>query len=230
MAGYIKVDFKKTAAYLKNLNRDQIPFAAAVTLTRIAQGAQKKIQRGMGTPFKLRSARRLKGGVRIKAARKKDFKRGTMSSTVRHIDRFMALHAVGGTKTAGRHKHVAIPTRELLAKGPRTATGKIKTRFKPKRIISKIKGHRSNPRKRKWGRHRIPARPFIMEVAGVPLIAQRTGPGQYPLRYLWGMQRKATIKATWPFIEQAEAFANKNFQGIFSHEFKRALLRATSKK
>ena len=220
---HVKVDYKKTKEWLAGVNRRQIPFVAAVTLTKVAQGAQKNLQRGLGTYFTLRSPRRLKAGIRIKPARKTEFKRGTMHSAVFDIDRFMALHVFGGKKTAARSKYVSIPRLDLLAQGIRTATGKVKKAKTPHSMIMKIKGQRSNVRKRKWGRHRKP-RPFLQEGAtGQPFIAVRQGPGRHPWTFLWGFNRMATIKSVWPFFEKAEQFAIKNSQKIFSASFKKAL-------
>jgi len=218
----VEIDFKKTFRAIERYNQRQIPFAAAVTLTRLAQGSQLRIRSEMDKFFNLRSKRRMLQGVRIKPARKADFKRDTMHSEVNDIDRFMPLHVTGGIKRPGRHRYVAIPRDDLLAQGARTATGKIKKRLTPRAMIAKIKATRIG-RPRKKGRHRKP-RPFLFEsTAGLPFIAVRVGPERKPLKYLWGMSSRAKIDKTWPFVQTVEQYVLKNAGQIFSKEFKRAL-------
>lgn len=222
---HVHVDFKKTAAFLDNMNRNQIPFVAAVTLTRLAQQSQGNLRGGLKKYFTLRSGRRLKSGIRIKTARKSDFKRGTMHSAVFDIDKFMGLHVLGGKKTALKTKYVSIPKDFILSKGARSSTGAIKARFKPKRMIALIKSRRKARRKAKRGRTRMP-RPFLQEgPTGQPFIAQRVGAGKYPLNFLWGFSRRARIKEVWPFFKTAENIAKNKTAIIFTKEFRKAIAR-----
>jgi len=223
MKPYIHVDFKKTKAWLDGIGRNQIPFAAALTLTRLAQESQGDLRQDMGKFFTLRSERRLKGGIRIKPARKADFKRGTMYSEVKDIDRFMALHVIGGTKKPFKKRYVAIPSRESIAQGVRTTSGAIKAAKKPSRIASRIKAFKKNPRKRKWGRHRKP-RPFMQpRSTGQPFIAERIGPERLPLRFLWGFSKAARVEAKWPFFETAYNVALKKTHSVFTEAFTQSL-------
>lgn len=216
----VRVNFKDTKQYIDNLNDRQLPFVAALTLTRLAQGSQKQLQAEMGRFFTLRSKRRLQRGIRIKAAKKADFKRGNMHSLVMDIDRFMALHTAGGIKKPERHRFISIPTDELLERGARTTTGAMKKRWRPKTLIAQTKQER---RQTKRGRHRKP-RPFVMEVrGGQPMIAERVGHEKHPVIFLFGLDPKATIKKTWPFVETVYRHVFKNSGRVFNKEYRRII-------
>jgi hypothetical protein len=77
----------------------QIPYAAAISLTRTAQELQDEIRKGMPSAFTLRRQWVVQG-IRIKSARK-DF----LQAEVYSRDPFMTLQETGGTKTS-IHKRV----------------------------------------------------------------------------------------------------------------------------
>lgn len=90
------------AAFGRKLN--QIPFATALTLTRIAQDAQLEVRRELRSRFVLRN-NWVSGGIRFSPARKDH-----LVSTVSSRDYFMVLQETGGVKTARRSKDIAIPS------------------------------------------------------------------------------------------------------------------------
>lgn len=215
----ITVDFRATDIYLERLEQSQIPFTMAVTLTRLAQQSQKRIRRKMPSQFEIRSKRVIQG-VRIKPARKADFKRGTINSQVLDIDEFMAIHTTGGIKRPSRHRYLSVPRQALKDRGHRTKTGKVKKRFKPSVMIAKIKAQRTARHPKKKGR-RGPRRPFIMDINGQPVIAQRKSSKRFPLIYFWGMTTNARIRKRWPFEETVEQVVRRNYVKTFIREYKR---------
>lgn len=221
---YLVAKTDKAAAYLRRLREDQIPYVTAVTLTRLAQGSQTKIRSSLGQFFTIRNPHRIKAGVRIETARKSDFKSGAMHSVVKDIDEFMNPQAWGGTKEPSKSKYLAIPTDEFLAKGIRTSTGSIKTKFKPKQLLraGKLKGP-----KRKHGRIRNP-KPFVFKGHwGNAVVAVRAGRERFPLFYLYNFNPKAKIPKRWPFLDIVKRFVNREATATFSREFEKAL--ATSR-
>lgn len=88
------------AAFGRKLN--QIPFATALTLTRIAQDAQLEVRRELGRRFFIRNTW-VERGILFSPARK-----DTLVATVFSRDDFMVLQETGGTKTP-RGKSVAVP-------------------------------------------------------------------------------------------------------------------------
>ena len=219
---YVDVDFIKTQRWLTQAERNQIPFAAAVTLTRLAQGSQIALRNGLSQVFTLRADRRIKAGIRIKPAKKGDFKRQTMNSQVNDVDNFMALHVSGGTKRPSQGRYVAVPAAGLQVKSFRTASGKVKRRFKPATMFSKMKERKTNRRTPKRGRHRAP-KPFANQAGGQVFMAQRIGPSKYPLRFLWGFERSTTIKKTWRYVETVEQHVKIHAGPVFNAQLQQAL-------
>lgn len=110
---FIKVDIETAATRfdLNKLQKEQIPFATALALTRTAQDAQRFIKDDMPRRFTIRRKFVLKG-VKIVPAKKRDIINfGLASSEVFSKDRFMWIHEPGGVKKApSGKKHLAIPS------------------------------------------------------------------------------------------------------------------------
>lgn len=217
----IKADFRQALQAVKGIADRQIPFATAVTLTRLAQGSQRRIQNEMDQHFVLRSKERMIKGVRIKPAKKRDFKSGNIHSVVRDIDKFMGIHTTGGKKKATKSKYVAVPTDPLLEKGVRTGSGKMKKSWRPASLIAKSK---KMGRPRKWGRHRKP-KPFVIAEtqSGQPIIAIRKGNARRPIEALFVFHQNTDIPKGWPFVETVRDYCFKNADSLFAQEFRKAV-------
>jgi len=199
--------------------KDQIPYATALALTRLAQGAQVAVKTQAHYAFELRNPRRIEAGIRITPARKQDFRRGDIHSEVYDIDPFMALQETGGRKTASSGS-LAIPD-ELVHTKKRTATGSIKKAWKPTTLIRRQRDQPGRPRK--WGRHRKP-RPFIMHYGSSGgSIAIRAGHERYPLIYLYHFKRAAKISPRFQFIRTVDRWVAKEFGRQFAMAMQRAL-------
>ena len=126
----VDTDITKLHHFLNESVRKQIPFATAVALTRVAQGAVNEVRGTLPRKFNLRS-HRLPKGIQMNRAEKKDWP--NITADVGSKDDFMVLQETGGIKKAKSGSHVAVPTR--LVK--RTKGGKIRKAQKPSSIMVK---------------------------------------------------------------------------------------------
>lgn len=173
------------------LKRDQVPFATAVALTRVAQQARLSVQAQMGQTFTLRSPRVVKT-IRINAARKRD---RPIRSEVGILDQFLADHATGAVRKATKSRRLAIPTKFAASK--RTRGGKIRAGMKPRRILQ-----------RKGGRVEGEGnRATILRGAG-------RGAGRKLLR-MFMLRSRVKIDETWPFEKQVVRKAKANYGAEF---------------
>jgi hypothetical protein len=100
------VNAKDVIAGLQDIQKDQIPFVLAKSLTKVAQLAQKKIQGGLSKRFHLRRQDWEEKGVVITPAQKKD-----ASPEARVEDRhdYMIRQETGDNKTPTSGTHLAVP-------------------------------------------------------------------------------------------------------------------------
>ena len=108
----------------RQIAKDQVPFATALALTRLAQRGQEAGRDRLSSEFKLRS-RWVRNGLRIKRAEKRDWPNPV--AIVGHRDEYMVLHETGGMKRARGGGRVLIPTRLVR----RTSAGRIRKRQRP---------------------------------------------------------------------------------------------------
>ena len=218
----IRTDIEALERDLTRLQAQQVPFVAAVTLTRLAQESQARIRAELPSNFTIRSGNRLPAGVRIQTARKADFQRGTIHSRVFDVDEFLTIHTTGGDKKPGLSKSLAIPDPDFV-KNARTSSGAIRKTQKPAAQFMKIKTALSKRKGGKRGRKRRPL-PFIIQKRnGQIAIAKREGPERYPLEFLYGFHGKAKIDKRWPFIKTVEDIINTRLAQIWRQELTRAL-------
>ena len=111
-----KVDVSEAVAGLHELQKEQIPFALAKTLTGCAQAGQSKVKEGLDSKFDLKNTFTQRG-IRIKPAEKNSARIEadvhTYTETPSHPD-YMAPQEEGGEKIPwGGHHYIAVPTRYL---------------------------------------------------------------------------------------------------------------------
>lgn len=221
----INLNIKPVIKALNAIEREQLPFVVAKTLTEIAKGAQKAVQKQTDRKFHSRSEW-VKKGVRIETAKKKTVQRyGFGEAIVKHIDDYMTPQETGGEKKLLSHgkstkrKAIAIPEKNI-AEQMRGSSGAIQKKFKPKTLLNKPA---SSGRPRKWGRHKK-AKPFIMtsNTNDHVVIAMRKGNERYPLKYLYVLAHRAKIKPRYDFRKIVKGYA----EGTFSKKFAENMMAA----
>ena len=98
----VKHDLDKASKHLRLWERDQLPYASALGLTRIAKRAQTKVKRNIPRRFIMRK-KWIQTGIRINPATKQQ-----LWSRVYSRDDFMALQETGGIKRPQR-RALSIP-------------------------------------------------------------------------------------------------------------------------
>ena len=145
------VDVSEAVAGLDDLQKRQIPFALAKTLTGCAKYAQRAVQANLGIKFQLRN-NFTKQGIRIKPASKSgavieaDVHTDTANRSTGAPD-YLLLQEEGGEKVphAGR-QFLAIPTKYLRQMAPTT----IPAELRPRNLLGAV-GGRYTAFKRKTG-------------------------------------------------------------------------------
>jgi hypothetical protein len=188
---------------IRNLAKDQIPFATAVALTRVAQDAREEVVSKMPEHFTVRSKRVL-AGVKIDPARKADWPR--CFSRVGTLDQFMALQVTGGVKRPQKGAaHIAVPTRLIK----RTATGAVPGSKKPRRLRDRKDVFLDAQKIRQ----RFSARQ-VLDVRAANL----GGVGTF-----YSLVREAKVPPIWPMPAEVERSAGSTYEAHFARELTAAI-------
>jgi hypothetical protein len=216
----VRIDIKPTIAALSALEKEQVPFVVAKTLTDVALGSQRVIREGMPNRFNIRSRYEIVG-VRIEPAKKIDIKNyGLAEAVVKHIDPCMALHETGGEKIPKTARAIAIPEKKFEQTGIRGSSGAIKRKYRPAQLLRDFNQQRHHGRKR--GKHGKP-KPFIVAKNGRVFVAIRSTASRYPLDYLYVFAARAHIKPRFDFQKTVEQYVAGNFEKKFAENMLAAL-------
>jgi hypothetical protein len=128
----INVDISGAVLDLNNIERSQLPYAAARALTKTVQDAQYAVRKKMFSVFTIRNAW-TQQNVRITPAKKTNLYAEVYADTSnKKAPNYLNLQEFGGEKIAhGGHKYIAIPIRENLGLGPASVIPK---RLQPSRL------------------------------------------------------------------------------------------------
>jgi hypothetical protein len=170
----IHCDTRQFEKGIRDLYRDQIPFAAALALTRTAQDAQAAVKANLPKQFIIRRPW-TQGGIRIESAKKKDWP--LVAASVGSIDPYMVdfeeggLHVNEGTRNAARkEKSFVIPSQVRKMYGIANSSVITKRRW-PGQLVADHSIHKEMPgmvgtrRGVKNGRRRQ-GKPFLLSIAG----------------------------------------------------------------
>ena len=238
----ITSDVAKVAKlFAGRLNAKNIRYATAVSLTRLAQGAQQRIQKDMpkesGGPFYVRRKWVL-SGIRIKAASPSGLKSEVYSLDSGGRRPFMRIQESGGIRTPLIADHLAVPTK-WAQPNKRTL---IRNEMKPKSLLGEAvavknpQAHVTVMRQtgfdKKITRGRGTAKVIVREKinfsspyktllvkgkrAGTKFILVKVG-GKY--RVAWRLIPKAKIKQTHFVAGPASRFVIANAEGILMQNF-----------
>lgn len=218
----IVMDTKATRKSLTFLQREQYPFALAKSLTLMAKKAQGRVRRVSERKFKLKSRFTLRN-IRIEPSRKADVRRGIANSAVftdKRIVNYMVGHEEGETRIGA--KFLTIPSRDLKKKGFRTASGRVKKKFRPSELLKGNANNKSGINQAKKSRKR---KAFIISgKGGMPLIVRRQNlKNSKPLELLYILKRNIGIRERWTFEKQVRVSVTLNFERIFSREMNNAI-------
>lgn len=220
----IVMDTKATRKDLKFLERDQYPFALAVSLTKTAKGAQERVQRVSKRKFNIRSRYTLRN-IRIEPSSKADVRRGIAESAVFTDDRivnYMVGHEGGQIRRGQKSRFIAIPGPALKKQVFRGAGGRVKKRFRPSVLLQGMSKNRAGVNQKKKSRSR---RAFIVSGKGnTSLIVRRQTVGNSkPLELLYTLKKTVDVKKNWDFEKNVRVSVKLNFKRIFEHEMRKAI-------
>jgi hypothetical protein len=218
------------AAAFQRLAADQLPFATAVALTRVAQDARDKERKQLDATFKVRSRRRIEQGIQVNRAEKRDWPRPRAEVGLR--DEFMARHVTGGDKEPKPGtRHVAIPTR-FVQRGPR---GSVVFRDKPRQIRNRNGGFVTDSRGVPTGGASPAGDGLIRERVDAKLERRQKVEGfgrkrrqlsrvsRLDTMTLFLLRSKVRIDATWPFPKGVQGTVADRYPYHFRVEYEAAM-------
>jgi len=200
----IKTDFAGALKGLDSLTYKQLPFASALTLTRLAQMSQDELRSKLPGDFTLRN-NWVQKGIVIEAAKKKDWP--FQSAQVGSRDYFMALHAVGGIKRPKEGTNLALPRAIRPNK-----TDLVKRKDWPSRLLKK-KGKNA---------------PYLFtSKKGKKMVAMNLeGPSQirnFSRIILYRFTRQSQIKRDWPIDTRTEVLVQRQYFSVFGRVLAEAI-------
>lgn len=172
---------------------NQVPFAAAMALTRTAQDAQLELRRQLPQRFTIRNTW-VSQGIRIVPATKT-----SLQSVVFSRDDFMVRQETGGTKTPTSGSSIAVPEGVRVNK-----RGIVTAANRPRRLLEK-------------------PRTFIATIGGVRGIWQRTTKQRLPLRLLYALVPAVRVAARFGFEATIRKIVDQRFSRQFELAFLTAL-------
>jgi hypothetical protein len=135
------VDVSEAVAGLADVEKRQIPFALAKTLTGCAKAGQAKVQGGLNAKFTLRNTF-TRQGIRIKPAEKNgavieaDVHSDTANRSTGAPDYLLAQEEGGEKVPHGGREYLAVPTRYLRQMAP----GAIPAELRPRNLLGAVGG------------------------------------------------------------------------------------------
>lgn len=203
----VQHQFEEFVRGLKFFEKDQLPFAAALALTRTAQKGQAIAREQAARAFHLHT-KYLANDIRILPAKKADFFSGRMHADIYtgvNASHYLGMHEAGGTKepTMGLRrnirprKNISIPGYDL-PEAAISATGRLVDKYKPGTLLARFFAVAAGAAPKKRGKAKK-NEAFILHSNGQAMIVRRTGKGRWPLEILFNLEPKARIRPRFGF-------------------------------
>lgn len=197
----VRSNFDDLVRYLDAAAAKQIPFVAAVSLTRLAQEGRADVIASLPEHFTLRGTW-LQRGIRYRPAEKRAWPK--TASWVGSVDDFMEAQEVGGEKRPRSGKHLgepfeARPTKE--AKVPPSKWPGRQLRRKRTFVTTLRRGSRK----------------------GSLAVVRRATTEQFPLQVLYVLRKSVQVRPRLGMRETVQATMNAKLPSIFSAELQKAL-------
>lgn len=229
----VTVDVSEALAGLDELQKRQIPFALAKTLTGCAKRSQAGVQESLGGKFTLRNKFTLQG-IRIKPAEKN----GAVIEADVHTDTanrssgapdYLLAQDEGAEKTPyGGHAFIAVPTRYFRQK---FGNGAIRAELRPKNLLGAVGGRFTTITRRK---HQIALKNqrivagyvfFIQDLKdGHKAIMGRDADGHDPEPFYF-LISEAKIKPILEMEKTVDAAVQKAFPELWKENWREIMAR-----
>ncbi len=219
----VQMDYRATHRALKNVQKEQFPWAYTQALNKVAKLAQHAVRTQTRLEFDLHTEY-IPRGVLVEFARKSDLKnfKSAYSAvfTSRKITPFMAWHETGGIRRP-RGRSMTLPGPNIHKYKFKTSTGKVRKPWKPVQLLNKGRAIAKGTHKK----GRLTRAPFIIPRKGSKpaMVVRRVTRGARGLEVLYTFQPMAIIKPTWGFAETVDRIAKRFFPQVMRKEFAKAL-------
>ncbi|MCU1285901.1 MAG: hypothetical protein JWO13_2251 [Acidobacteriales bacterium] len=202
----------EVSAEMRDIYKNQIPFATARAITKTLGDAQKYIRTDILTKnFTLRHAAFIKAGVRITPATKQK-----LEGVIQDIDRFMALQETGGTKFP-YGSAIAVP---IVGGARKSSTSLVRDADRPHALMASGMGFIRNGIMYKRGADYKRARKY-MKVLGPG--AAMMGVARSKVTAMYVLVPRASLKPRYEFQKAVYTMVAANWRVNFADSFQVAV-------
>jgi len=217
------IDDRQLRRWLKDYPK-QIKYAAAVTLTKMAQDAQTQIVKELPSNFTLYGrntwwAKNRPTGIKIKAARKNNLQSEVFTGPGQH---WAARQEFGKSKTGRAGKNLIIPI--YTKTGDRIKKDDAKFRGLKNETWRKAKGY--STAKKKYGSTNRAVKgnyPYVITNAKGTMFIKRTKKDRFTPLFAASKTAKKPAKR-WNFRKTAKLYGTKNTSRHFFESMRRAVV------
>lgn len=192
----VQGDVQQMIRHLDRVQRNQVPFVVASSLTRTAQEAQKHIQQAIPNRFNVTKKWWLKQqptGIKITPATKQRWIAEVYTNAY-----FASLQEDGGTKTPFKGSRIAVPSAQVKAAKQRRSGGVREVAGRPRTF-------------------------FATTNTGKTGVYRRRTKKRYPIELLYTFTPTARIERRFGFVTLAQQSVERHFRRIFMEQLQRAL-------
>lgn len=231
----IKIMTEETIRGLSRLEREQLPYVLAQTVTQVTKRAQIAVRTRTSLEFNPKTDF-IPRGIWIETAKKSVVvatgqARGVIFTAPKIA--FMDIHEPGGTRSpasksgaSDRGRALSLPGKALTKYATKTGTGAVRNRWKPVSLLeqfNKTKGSAAGVPRRQGKRGTKTAFVTKSTTSGLRMIVRRRGKKPFPLEILYVFRPKAEYKGTWKFENTVRVVVDREFNTIFARNMAAAV-------